>query len=206
MALGQRYYNLYSILFFITLSLSDFKCAQMRMCVNVSHALDQFISLVESKKLVALGQRYYNLYSILFFITLSLSDFKCAHMRMCVNVSHALDQFISLVESQKLVALGQRHYNLYSILFFITFSLSDFKCAHMRMCVYVSHALDQFISLVESQKLVALGQRHYNLYSILFFITLSLSDFKCTHMRMCVFVSHAPSCYFFGRATISLWL
>ena len=67
-------------------------------------------------------------------------------MRMCVYFSLAPDQLISEVESQKLVDLGQRHYNLYSILFFITFSLSDFKCAHMRMCVYVSHAPDQLIS------------------------------------------------------------
>ena len=62
----------------------------------------------------------------------------------------------------------------------------------MRMCVYVSHAPVLFISLVESQKLVVLRQRHNNLYSILIFITLSLSDFKCAHMRMCVYVSHAP--------------
>ena len=40
----------------------------------------------------------------------------------------------------------------HSILFFITFSLSDFKCMCVwRMCVYVSHAPVLFISLVESQ-------------------------------------------------------
>ena len=54
----------------------------------------------------------------------------------------------------------------------------------MRMCAYVSHAPDQLISEVESQKLEALGQRHYNLYSILFFITLSLS--VCAHAYVCI--------------------